>query len=111
VILARRFFSPGQGWGFPMHPIFSRKHWDSPLIHLGWETGSSTFGFDPPEDAPKTCPNTYDGDAPICVIAPTGAGKGRDFIASLAASAWNTGQTTSNCTGVRAQSNGGAFAF
>ncbi len=49
---------------------------------LGYESGDDTvFGFARPEHTPiKGEAITYDGDGPVCVIAPTGAGKGRDFL-------------------------------
>ncbi len=49
---------------------------------LGWEADtSSTFGFDQhPATPADSRPITYDGDAPICCVAPTGAGKGRDLL-------------------------------
>ncbi len=41
----------------------------------------TVFGFARPEHTPiKGELITYDGEGPICVIAPTGAGKGRDFL-------------------------------
>lgn len=52
-------------------------------IPLGWETDSQTvFGFDKPPHSPGGL-ITYDGDAPLCTIAPTGSGKGRDFLIPL----------------------------
>jgi type IV secretion system protein VirD4 len=51
-------------------------------IQLGYESGQGPgFGFHQGSDAPhEESPIHYDGDGPICVIAPTGAGKGRDFL-------------------------------
>lgn len=52
-------------------------------IHLGWDTGTpSVFGFDKAQPAGNRL-ISYDGDAPVCVIAPTGSGKGRDFLIPL----------------------------
>lgn len=52
-------------------------------IPLGWEyENSPSFGFHVPAPASNEL-ITYDGDAPVCVIAPTGAGKGRDFLVPL----------------------------
>ena len=51
-------------------------------IQLGYETQREpSFGF-PTGHVPSklNTPIYFDGDGPICVIAPTGAGKGRDFL-------------------------------
>jgi type IV secretion system protein VirD4 len=51
-------------------------------IQLGYEIDREPgFGFHgghPP--AKQNAPILFDGEGPICVIAPTGAGKGRDFL-------------------------------
>ncbi len=50
-------------------------------IPLGWECENTPgFGFHAPASNDLIA---YDGDAPVCVIAPTGAGKGRDFLVPL----------------------------
>jgi type IV secretion system protein VirD4 len=51
-------------------------------IQLGFESDrESGFGF-PSGHAPskQNAPILFDGEGPICMIAPTGAGKGRDFL-------------------------------
>ena len=41
----------------------------------------NTFGFVPDAAPPlEDARIYYEGDAPTCVIAPTGSGKGRDFL-------------------------------
>jgi type IV secretion system protein VirD4 len=51
-------------------------------VILGWDDGEGAdFGFPQGPPAPRSeDPIVFEGDEPICVIAPTGAGKGRDFI-------------------------------
>ncbi|MDR3620486.1 MAG: type IV secretory system conjugative DNA transfer family protein [Paludisphaera borealis] len=53
-----------------------------PGILLGWEDEErASFGFE--HKTPEPPSNeliSFEGDEPICIIAPTGAGKGRDFI-------------------------------
>ncbi|QEH36474.1 Conjugal transfer protein TraG [Aquisphaera giovannonii] len=52
-------------------------------IPLGWESNSpSVFGFDRPASSSGEI-ICYDGDAPLCAIAPTGSGKGRDLLIPL----------------------------
>src|SRR4051794_22811033 len=49
---------------------------------LGWEREhAAPFGFHRGTDSPVLdSPIHYDGDAPICIIAPTGSGKGVSFL-------------------------------
>jgi type IV secretion system protein VirD4 len=51
-------------------------------LYLGWDAPSpGHFGFGPHTPHPShDQPLAYTGDGPICVIAPTGSGKGRDFL-------------------------------
>ena len=51
-------------------------------ILLGYETQQAPgFGFHEGHAAPHVeKPILFDGDGPLCLIAPTGAGKGRDFL-------------------------------
>src|SRR4051812_15830307 len=51
-------------------------------IVLGYEARQeSGFGFPDGHPPPQAeGPIVFDGDGPICVIAPTGAGKGRDLL-------------------------------
>jgi type IV secretion system protein VirD4 len=54
-------------------------------VLVGWERDDpSTFGFGVGAEAGRPADNrlplVYEGDGPICCIAPTGAGKGRDFL-------------------------------
>jgi type IV secretion system protein VirD4 len=51
-------------------------------ILFGYETERAPdFGFTTGHaPANQNTPITFDGEGPICVIAPTGAGKGRDFL-------------------------------
>jgi type IV secretion system protein VirD4 len=52
-------------------------------VILGWERhASSTFGFGVRDGSPagNGFPLMYEGDGPVCCIAATGAGKGRDFL-------------------------------
>jgi type IV secretion system protein VirD4 len=51
-------------------------------IQLGYETQREPgFGFpDGHIPSKQNTPIFFDGDGPICLIAPTGAGKGRDFL-------------------------------
>jgi type IV secretion system protein VirD4 len=52
-------------------------------ILLGWDSSAPAFfGFDKAQPAGNGI-ISYDGDAPLCVIAPTGSGKGRDFLIPL----------------------------
>jgi type IV secretion system protein VirD4 len=49
---------------------------------LGWEKKTERvmgFGGTTPSE-PATRPVRYPGEGPVCVIAPTGSGKGRDFL-------------------------------
>lgn len=53
------------------------------MIPLGHSAGSpNAFGFDKSQPASGEL-ITYDGDSPVCLIAPTGSGKGRDFLIPL----------------------------
>ena len=54
-------------------------------IMLGWESTPGTFGFDRPQ-RPTGQSITYEGDGPICCVAPTGAGKGRSLVVPLSCS-------------------------
>ena len=50
---------------------------------LGWDAGgANAFGFGPAEPATSAPdgPIPFEGDGPLCCIAPTGSGKGRDFL-------------------------------
>ena len=51
-------------------------------IQFGYETQREPgFGFPNGHALPnQNTPILFDGEGPICVIAPTGAGKGRDFL-------------------------------
>ena len=49
---------------------------------LGWETGEPpVFGFSAGQSPPAgKNPIRFNGDGPLCCVAPTGSGKGRDFL-------------------------------